>query len=261
MEAGVSTACLYPLYLEQALEELAVRGVKLTEVFVNSDCEIQPAFARDLKKTADAYGMRIASLHPYTCGLEPMMFFTPYERRYTDALEYYKKYFHAMNILGAEVFVFHGNKASNPFPEERYFERFAGLVRLGRSFGITVAQENVSRCVGGKLSFLKSMAEYLKDEAAFVLDAKQAVRAGEDIFACVNTLGSRIVHVHFSDHGKEGDCLPLGCGELNAEKLFFSLKEQGFAGRIILELYRGNYGTYDELAANYTRLAEMVSKY
>ena len=40
MKAGVSSACLYPQILEDSVEDLAKRGVKNIEIFVNSDCEL-----------------------------------------------------------------------------------------------------------------------------------------------------------------------------------------------------------------------------
>lgn len=256
MQAGVSTACLYPMYVEEAFSALAERGIECTEVFLNSDCEMKKGFLLEMKRTADRNGVEIASVHPYTCGLEPMMFFTPYERRYLDILDYYKKYFEAMNILGAKIFVFHGNKPGNPCPEEHYFERFAGLAKVGKSFGITVAQENVSRCVSGKLSFLKSMSDYLGEAVSFVLDVKQTVRSGEDVFDYVRELGAKIVHIHFSDHGEKGDCLPFGEGNLDTDLFFSQLKANHFSGKIVLELYRGNFGSVDELALNYQKLKQ-----
>lgn len=41
MDIGVSTACLYPLETEKALYELAERGVKNVEIFVNSIDELE----------------------------------------------------------------------------------------------------------------------------------------------------------------------------------------------------------------------------
>lgn len=117
-----------------------------------------------------------------------MMFFSAYERRIADVLEYYKKYFNAMNILGAELFVFHGNKSLLQIPCELYCERFLKLYETAREFGITAAQENVSRCSSGSLCFMKEMVRNLGDKAKFVLDTKQAVRANESSFDILRTL-------------------------------------------------------------------------
>lgn len=258
MEAGISTACFYPEYVENAVLFLAENGARNIEIFINSDCELKKDFICDIKKKIDDFGIKVASLHPFTCGIEPMMFFTPYERRFYDILDYYKKYFNAMNILGGKIFVFHGNKPQNYFEDERYFERFAKLFETGREFGITVAQENVERCVSGKLSFLKKMADYLGDAANFVLDVKQTVRSGENVFDYLNELGSKIIHVHYSENGRRGDCLPFGTGDFDRSAFLKKLKELNFHGSVILELYRENYSDYDFLIKNYFELQEAV---
>lgn len=260
MEAGVSTACLYPKYVEEALLDLVSRNVKLVEIFINSDCELKKDFVLEMRRTVDEYGAKVASLHPFTCGIEPMMFFTKYERRYIDILDYYKRYFEVMNILGANIFIFHGNKDTNYFQNEAYFERFAGLSKVGKEFGITVAQENVSRCVSGKIAFLKEMSAYLGDVASFVLDTKQAERSGEDVFEYLSELKGKIAHVHFSETGEKGDCLPYGEGDFKSNLFFKTLKNQDFSGNIILELYAGSYRDSDALAANYFKLKGAVGK-
>lgn len=106
-----------------------------------------------------------------------MMLFTAYERRVTDMLDYYKRFFEYMNLFGARFFVLHGNKPQNPFPDEKYFERYLKLQETAERFGICVVQENVVRCVSGSIDFLKKMKAALGDKAAFVLDIKQSRRS------------------------------------------------------------------------------------
>jgi len=199
------------------------------------------------------------SVHPYTCAMEPMMFFSGYSRRIGDALEYYKRYFEAMNILGAEIFIFHGNKSIMNTPNELYFESFYRLVRTAAEFGIIVAQENVSRCSSGSLSFMKEMANSLKDDAKFVLDIKQAVRAGESSFEILKTLKDHIVHVHISDHGEMGDCLRIGRGRFNVKGFLSLLNEYSPDCSVMLELYRSNFDGISDLVGNYNILRKMIS--
>ena len=45
MNIGVSTACLYPEPLEEALYSLAVNGVSNVEIFVNTHSELKKSFA------------------------------------------------------------------------------------------------------------------------------------------------------------------------------------------------------------------------
>lgn len=260
MIAGVSTACLYPQLLEEALSDLMDNGIKNTEIFINSHCEMEPEFTKMLLSCLTSHNARCTAMHPYTCPMEPMMLFSAYERRVQDMIEYYKRFFEIMNRFGTKIFVFHGNKYQTPVEEELYFERFARLAETASGFEITAAQENVARCQSRSLSFLEHMSEYLKDGVHFVLDVKQAVRAGEDPEDIVKVLGEKIVHVHLSDHGKKGDCLPVGRGEFDIESFLTHLKQKKFDGSVMIELYRNNYKDVSELAENYSLLKEIIQK-
>ncbi len=259
--AGVSTASLYPKYTEEALYELAVRGVDLVEIFLNSDCELKNPFIDELKIILDSHGMNVSSIHPYTCGIEPLMFFTQYPRRFFDILDYYKKYFEIMNKLGAKIFVFHGNKDVNNFPDELYFERYQKLYQLGCEFGVTVAQENVARCTGGSLEFLKKMIEQLGDEAKIVFDTKQAVRRGYDPYDFLHAVGKNISHIHISDYGDKGDCLLVGEGKLDFVNFVKELNNYSYTGSIILELYSHCYKEYDDLSRNLAYFRDIIHEH
>lgn len=258
MKAGVSSACLYPQILEQSVEDIGKHGIKCTEIFINTDSELEISYLKEIKTILNYYGTSCISVHPYTCALEPMMFFTNYERRIHDGLEYYKKYFQAMNILGAKIFVFHGNKAIVPVEESIYFDRFKRLSDTGKEFDIVVTQENVARCQCNNLDILKNMVNQLGDIAKFTIDLKQAIRSNVDIFDILDSVGENIAHIHISDHTPEHDCLPVGKGILDLSKFLKVLKSKSFDGAIMLELYRNNFSNVDELAQNYEYLSKIV---
>ncbi len=260
MRAGVSTACLYPKLLEESVYDLAVNGIAHTEIFINTSSELKKNYINGLAETLKRFEVTCRSLHPFTCALEPMMFFSGYERRVDDALDFYKKYFEAMNILGAEIFVFHGNKKIINVQNDLYFESFQRLVDTGKRFGITVAQENVSRCTSGSLDFMKEMVENLGDDAKFVIDTKQSVRAGESNFDILRSLGSHVVHVHISDHGESGDCLQIGRGRFNIKQFLSLLNEYSPDSSVMLELYRSNFDGISDLVDNYNTLVSMIEK-
>lgn len=248
MKAGVSTACLYPQLLEDSLSSLMQHKVKNTEIFINTHSELKSDFIQMLRSILSDSGASCTALHPFTCPAEPMMFFSMYERRVDDIIDYYKYFFEAMNKLDAKIFVFHGNKYLTPAPYEHYFERFARLAETAADFGVTAAQENVARCQSRSLDFMKAMAAYLGDKAKFVLDVKQAVRSDEDPFEIANALGNRIIHVHMSDHGDNGDCLAPGKGSFDIKGFLTLLRNKGFDGSVMLELYRNNFSDTQELA-------------
>jgi sugar phosphate isomerase/epimerase len=124
MKAGVSTACLYPGLLEDSLTKLTSNGIDNIEIFINTNSELEDSFINKLNEILKRNNAHCHSLHPFTCSIEPLLFFSSYERRVKDGLEFYKKYFSAMNTLGAEIFIFHGNKFGVPLEPKLYFERY-----------------------------------------------------------------------------------------------------------------------------------------
>ncbi|MGN0613249.1 MAG: sugar phosphate isomerase/epimerase family protein [Porcipelethomonas sp.] len=258
MRAGVSTACLYPRILEESVYDLAVNGINHIEIFVNTDCELNRSYMSGIADTLKRFEVSCRSLHPFTCPMEPMLFFSGYKRRVADALEYYKRYFNAMNIIGADIFVFHGNKKIAQLPAEDYCETYSMLVETGKEFGVAVAQENVSRCQSGSLEFMTEMVKIMGDDAKFVLDIKQAFRAGENSFDIIRTLKNHIVHVHVSDHGEMGDCLQIGKGRFNVKQLINLLLKESPECSVMLELYRNNFEGISDLVENYSRLCKMI---
>lgn len=258
MKTGISTACLYPELTETALLELAVRGVKTTEIFINSASELEENYVRSLMEVLREYDMTVLSMHPFTSGMEPIMLFSDYERRCDDLLEYYKRYFHAMNLLGAEILVLHGDRKDSTLPDERYFERYARLSRLGREYGILIGQENVARCRSSSVDFLAKMRKALGNEAAFVVDLKQCIRSGCDVYDVFEAVGDRLCNVHISDSAEGKDCLPLGQGVFDFAVLIRYLKAKRYEGGLILELYRNNYHNCNDLSKSIKLLNDLL---
>lgn len=267
--AGVSTACLYPMETDQALEELLRRGVKRVELFINARREIEIPYLIRLKMLLDTYDAKVVSMHPYTCQMEPMWFFMEYSARLEEGLAEYQRYFQAMQILGAKIFVLHGN---HPFHTSTIEEDAAALHRLSElaaPYGVVVAQENVARNRSRDLEYLKGLKTALGAQSAFVLDTKQALRCNLNPLDLIEVLGKQIVHVHYSESGPQGDCLAFGMGADPdyPKQLVQALNRVGFQGDILLELYRGAYGTEEDsllsppdfLAENYFKLEQMIA--
>lgn len=256
LKAGTSTACLYPMPVEDALYELALGGVSQVEIFLNTHSELRRSFIMNLAELLKRFDISCCSLHPFTCEIEPLLLFSQYQRRTDDAVEYYKHYFAAMQALGADVFVLHGNKSMGN--HMLYFERFNMLSEIGSQFGITVAQENVSRCTSRSINFLKEMKVNLGNRAKFVLDVKQAVRSGENPFEMLNALGENISVVHMSDHGQYGDCLTVGSGSFRTKEFLIKLADLSPDCNVILELYRNAFENVSDLLQNYQILSRMI---
>jgi len=258
MTPGISTACLYPLYTEEAFKLFAEHGVEAVEVFANCAEEISPAYINNLRLAAVEYGVKILSLHPYTCSMEPMYFFTEYRRRFFEGMEVYKRYYEAANMLGANAVVFHGGTFEYGISYDEYFERFGRLLDDSISHGSMLCHENVVRCKGKNSDFFRALTKALP-KAEFIFDVKQAVRAGEDVNEFAKAMAGKIRHVHFSDHDDAHSCLAPGKGNFNIPEFLKKIGADDFNGGVIVELYGENTSGIVELLDSYKHLCTQIS--
>ncbi len=237
MDIGISTACFYPLQTEQALQREVDLGFHTFEVFFNTFSELRPAFLEELKQRAG--NGRFVSIHPFTSGYESYLLFSRYERRFADGLDFYEHYFEAANRLGADILVIHGEKNMPTFSDGEYLEHFYRLSERGRKYGVRVAQENVVGHRSQSPAFIEKMRTQLGENACFVLDIKQAVRAGVSPHVMCDAMGRGLIHLHCNDHNGEHDCVLAGEGRMDFEKLFRQMAAHGFEGDCVLEVYSG----------------------
>lgn len=259
VQVGVSSACFFPLETIHAVEKLAEWRIPNIEIFFNSFRELKEEYVRKLAQICKQAGTRVASVHPFTSGSESLYFFSEYPGRFEDGLEIYRNYFRAAQILGAEFLVFHGDNPFNKMPLEKGFEQIKQMDLLAqREYGVSIAYENVVRCRGKDPQYCVKLREYYP-QMKFVLDVKQAVRAGRDPMEYVRALGNSIVHVHISDSDKIKDCLPVGSGQMKLEELLKALKERGFCGTVLQEVYRESYEKEEEVLLGYRNLEQLIS--
>ncbi|HHY53404.1 MAG TPA: sugar phosphate isomerase/epimerase [Clostridiales bacterium] len=255
---GISTACFYPATTEDSLLQIAPLGPACIEVFLNAAMELRPDYLKKLRSIAEGSGIRVVSVHPYCSIMEPMLFFSYYQRRFEEGVELYKHFFAAAALLGADTLVFHGDIKQSTLPREEYFRRFSILWETAKSMGIHLCQENVERCVSGSMDFLADMKRNLPD-VEYILDVKQAVRSGQNPFELATLLGEKVRHIHMSDHRKGYDCLVPGSGVFNIREFLFTMRKTGFSGGVIVELYRENFKDIVEISRGFQHLSTIVS--
>ncbi len=249
MSIGVSSACFYPLETEKSLQRVACLGFKESEIFFNSPSELSAEFLSVLKKIKDDNAMTITALHPFRSFSEGYDLFSPYERRFYDALESYKKYFVAASELGAKYIVIHGAKNKCEISKEEYARRYSVLSSVAKSYGCFVAHENVVHYVSEKPEFMSFLSKNVEDFKA-VLDVKQARRAGVDPLAFISSLGEHIVHVHLSDYDEKRDCIaPSENGSFDFYGLFEALCKIGYNGKFMIELYSSGFQCDSEIVS------------
>lgn len=123
---------------------------------------------------------------------------------------------------------------------------------------MTVAQENVARCTEPFPFVFAGEQQKMGDDAKFVLDIKQAVRSKEDPMQMLKTLGSGVVHVHMSDHGRIWRLFADWCGRFAVKSFLQTLAQLSPNCTIVLELYRSGFRTLQDLLHNDHILQRMI---
>lgn len=249
MKFGISTASLYPLETEKALEFLGKNNVAVTELFFNSPRELEPEFITLLDKIRTHYGIQIVSVHPCGSVGEPYFMFSNYTRRYEDTFEYYKKYYYAASVLEAKTVVLHGDTLNGHIPMSEYCQRLLKMQEEAEKYSVGICHENVNKFRGARPNNILEIRKFTDDKIKFTLDIKQTVRDGCGFDAMYNAMKGNIINVHISDNNNDSDCmLPLAKGgEFNFDNLFSRLKSDGFDGACLIEVYRDAYKEYSEL--------------
>jgi len=258
MLPGISTACFYPLPTEESLKTLTALHPPCLEVFINAEQELEPTFLQGLRARADIAGTKIVNVHPYSSAMEHMLFFSRYPRRFEDGMNLYRKFYKAVNILGADSLVFHGDFKGSTLSRDEYFTRFELLWKDAGNHGVSLCQENVSHCVSGSAEFVAEMRRALP-QVEYILDIKQAVRARENVWELAGIMGDKIKHLHLSDHNANQSCLLPGKGSFNIPKLLKTIAKTGFSGGVIVELYGENFSDIVELSGSFQHLCTLLS--
>ncbi len=261
MQCGISSACLYPCETSEALAQIVGLHAGPVEIFLNTFRELEEEYLAGLARTVHAAGSRVTSLHPFTCALEPFLFFTEYQNRFEDGVALYRRYFRACQLLDAPLLVLHGDSRAKPGDMAVYARRFAALARVAREdYGVTLAQENVDRCRCGLPENVRLLRVYSDDTARFVLDLKQARRAGQDPFALLEAMGpENVCHLHLSDADGQRTSLPPGEGSFDFSRLYRTLRRAGNRCDGVVELYRADFADVHQLADAAGRINQLIA--
>lgn len=251
MKTGISTACLYPMEAELALQHLLRLGFRNFEFFVNSAQELKDEFLFLMKQQLDSCGATIRSIHPFTSVMETSLFFSDYPRRFMDGLEFYKRYCYGAAYLGAELLVLHGQRplkdGSYQFRDEEYIENYKKLFDVCKTQGVTLCQENVFNFRSSDSGLIKKMHETLGESCAFTFDIKQCLLANEKPEEMLSAMGDRLMHVHISDSTINKSCLLPGDGEYPLLELLRLLKKMDYSQSVIIEVYSNCYSSIEQL--------------
>lgn len=238
MILGMSSAAFYGmLETEAAAGHLADFEVDTCEIFLETYSEYSADFGRTLR--AHLPSLHCTSVHPLGTQFEQQLFGRA-KRQVEDAFRIFTGVCEAGRALGARYYVFHGpfgvHAPLKPAQIWRLQETMARMQEIAGRSGMSVLWENVHWCALRGPEDVRSVRELLP-EMRFVLDVKQAHRAGVDPFDMLDAMGDRLAHVHVLDVAQNGQlCLP-GEGVLDWQRLFRRLRGMDFAGSVILEPY------------------------
>ncbi len=259
MNIGISTGCFFPRNPDESLKAIGMLGAKSTEVFFNTDSQLNESYLYNLKNIAEQYGIRVISVHPFTSAIETFMFWAKTEHKLEDSIIYYEKYFRACQILGAQYVVIHGcHDWAEYMSMEKYTQIFNLISRKAREYGVYVCQENVVKYKCGYIENLHKFRQYADEDVKFVFDIKQAVRAKQDIYEMVDLMGDRISHIHISDFTMEENSLLPGTGNFDYKKLFEYVSEKYGVNDILIEVYKENIPEEDSLVDSLELLKNII---
>ena len=151
--------------------------------------------------------------------------------------------------IGADVVVIHpGTLPEEYVPFRKWRERAWELLRFSLSLLLSQAKrENIRLALENKqrardLGLVGSLEEHLRVLSEFpdlwaCLDVGHLHTFSRSPRDYISGLGKRLIHVHLHDNFGDHDAhLPLGEGNVPWEEALRALRENGFSGRVILEI-------------------------
>ncbi len=242
---------------------LETLGVKTVEVFLTSFCEYGYPFAELLK--ARKGNLQINSVHSLNTHYEPQLF-NAHPRVREDAYACLEKVLDSANALNAPYYTFHGTARIKRSARKegadnfcKMIEDFRPLLEFCQRHGTRLCLENVEWATYNRPGVFGVLKRELP-ELLGVLDIKQARISEYPYERYLEEMGDRLVYAHVSDHDEKGKmCLP-GKGAFDFDTLIKRLKDVGFDGAILIEVYNRDFDELSELKASVDYLNEILYK-
>lgn len=261
MEIGVSTATLFlRAYNEDALPMLDELDSRIVEIFLESFCEYTEEYANVLKSRLG--GLKVHSVHTLNTHFEPQLF-SANDRARGDAIKIFTDVLKAAKIIGATHYTLHGpmrfkkNTVFNRFDD--YIKHFNILTDICEEYDVELCLENVEWAIYGQVGFFSK----IKDQCPKLktcLDIKQARISGYDYRDYLNEMGQRIKTVHLSDYDDNGKIVLPGKGNFDFKELFIRLKDNGFNGNMLIEVYKESFESLSEITTSLKYLRNLKSE-
>lgn len=247
MTIGLSSAAFFGrMDTEDQAAKVRDFPVQCCEVFLQTGSEYTAHFGSLVRSRLQ--GLPCVSVHAMSSQFESELF-SIYHRQAEDALRQFEGVCAAGQAMGARYYVLHGRAGYvSPVKVDGIPDlqtTMACLKHTASAYGLEVLWENVSWCALQSVEDVLRVQEMLPEQR-FVMDVKQAYRAGQDPLAMIRAMGDKLAHVHVLDRTADGTlCLP-GEGVTDWQGMAEALRSIGYGGAVILEPYERH--TRDEAA-------------
>ena len=259
MKIGISTATLFPeKHTEEAAQIIKSLGAEVAEVFFSTFYEYRPEFSKALAPKIE--GVKVNSVHAMPLNFEANLFDVTRRVR-GDGFYWLDQLARSAKLLGCENYTFHGFPLSDGGRVDVAFvgERIAEAHSFCQSYGVNLCLENTAGYIYNRAGFFRELKRYCRDLYG-VFDIKQARRSGYPYQAYIEDMSGAIAYVHLSDVDENGKMRLPGKGVYDFSEVFRRLKGAGFDGNVIIENYRGDYGSFDELKESLDYLSDVACK-
>ena len=262
MKLGISTASFFgKIPNENSIKLLNDWSVPVCEVFLSTFCEYEDDFIDLLLERKGK--IEVNSVHSLTNQFEPQLF-NKVERTRNDAFKYFEQVLKDGQRLGAKYYTFHGpglmKRTSIVPPVEAIVPYVKSLVESGKKYGVGISYENVHWAYYSKPGFFKPLYKEIPELYA-TLDIKQARQSEYDYKDYIKDMAGRISTVHICDYDQNGKTTIPSKGVFDYDDLFSRLKDAGFDGAVLIELYSNDYDTSDDVKRSYEYVKNIISKY
>lgn len=260
MDIGISTASFFTkLNTEDTFSVLKDFNVPVCEVFLSCISEYEGEYAERIlqNKTIDVW-----SVHSLTNQYEPELFSKNPRAQY-DAEQMMRKVLSMGQKLGAKYNTFHGATRLKKIDYNLDYTRLASivnhLINVCGEYGIQLSYETVHWAYYSEPEYFEQLKARCPELKA-TMDIKQIMQANRDYSEFLPAMSDRLSTVHLCDYDSNRKLYIPGKGEFDFITLFKRLKDIGFEGTCLMEVYPQGYDNIIEIKQSYEYLIECNAK-